>query len=248
VERWIAHACIPADLIVFAAVKEQEQVAGIHRQEIDQPLWSPFRCGAGFAQLGTRRQASGSDRNTPSRTRRADVSAPFKGPAACPPQADPREPNRFVCLIFYPLYTTISIRRRGEQGSLAKLALFELPRPQAINLKKDKSSLMKKTILNPLLALAGCFAASIGTSSLQAQPTNIWNFDFSGSIVQWTVPSTGFYDITAYGAQGGNYYNKGETYSGGQGAVIGGSLLLTVGDIINILVGGQNTGSSRDLL
>ncbi len=67
---------------------------------------------------------------------------------------------------------------------------------------------MKKSILNPLLALAGCFAASIGTSSLQAQTTNIWNFDYTGSIVQWTVPSTGIYNVTAYGAQGGSMASR----------------------------------------
>jgi hypothetical protein len=57
VERWIAHASIPANLIVFAAVKEQEQVAGIHSQEIDHPLWSPFGmwrrlCSVGYEAAG----------------------------------------------------------------------------------------------------------------------------------------------------------------------------------------------------
>jgi hypothetical protein len=51
---------------------------------------------------------------------------------------------------------------------------------------------MKKTILNPLLALAGCFATFKGTSTLQAQTTDIWNFNFSGSIVQWTAPNTDY--------------------------------------------------------
>jgi len=81
---------------------------------------------------------------------------------------------------------------------------------------------MKKTILNPLLALAGCFAAFNGTSTLQAQTTDIWNFNFSGSIVQWTAPNTDYYDITAYGAQGGGSSNG----AGGWGAMMGGRFFL----------------------
>jgi hypothetical protein len=73
----------------------------------------------------------------------------------------------------------------------------------SVPLIHDKPIAMKKTILNPLLALAGCFAAFNGTSTLQAQSTSIWNFNFSSSIVQWTAPNTDYYDITAYGAQGG---------------------------------------------
>ncbi|MFM6173686.1 MAG: hypothetical protein ACKPB4_16435 [Sphaerospermopsis kisseleviana] len=54
-----------------------------------------------------------------------------------------------------------------------------------------------------MLALAGYFASFNGTSTLHAQTTNIWNFNFSGSIVRWTVPQTTMYSITAYGAEGG---------------------------------------------
>jgi len=97
---------------------------------------------------------------------------------------------------------------------------------------------MKKTILNPLLALAGCFAAFNGTSILQAQTTT-WAFNYSGSIVQWTVPYTGSYDITAYGAQGGIYSGYA---SGGKGAHISGGFTLTEGEVLSILVGG--TGQS----
>lgn len=44
----------------------------------------------------------------------------------------------------------------------------------------------------------------------------------------YTVPATGIYDITAYGAQG---------WLGGYGAVIGGDVKLTVGETLAILVG-----------
>jgi len=110
-----------------------------------------------------------------------------------------------------------------------------------VPLLQDKPIDMKKTILNPLLALAGCFAAFNGTSTLQAQTTNIWNFNFSGSIVQWTVPSTGIYDITAYGAQGGQYNTS---TLGGLGAQIGGSFQLLQGETLSILVGGGGVGAT----
>ena len=29
-------------------------------------------------------------------------------------------------------------------------------------------------------------------------------FDYTGGTVTWTIPTTGLYDITGYGAQGGN--------------------------------------------
>jgi hypothetical protein len=102
---------------------------------------------------------------------------------------------------------------------------------------------MKKTILNPLLALTGCFAAFNGTSTLQAQPTNIWNFNYTGSIVQWTVPSTGFYDITAYGAAGGSSEVGGRASLGGLGAVVSGSFQLNAGGVLWLLAGGEGNGN-----
>ena len=93
---------------------------------------------------------------------------------------------------------------------------------------------MKKTILNPLLALAGCLAAFNGTSTLQAQTNNIWDFNYTGSIVQWIVPVTGSYDITAYGAAGGGYSWAYNGPAGGSGAQIAGSFQFNAGDTLNI--------------
>ena len=45
------------------------------------------------------------------------------------------------------------------------------------------------------------------------------------------MTATGLYDITAYGAQGGN--------NGGLGAKIGGDISLTAGETLDILVGGS---------
>ena len=79
-------------------------------------------------------------------------------------------------------------------------------------------------------------------------------FTYTGKTVPWTVPSTGLYDITAAGAQGGN---GGNTYgfldipfgssSGGPGALMGGEVELTQGEVLTIDVGGQGAkGTSNE--
>ena len=91
---------------------------------------------------------------------------------------------------------------------------------------------MKKqthSLLLLLALLAGVTAAS--TSSLKAQTS--CDFMYSGSIVQWTAPQTGSYEITAYGAQGGGC----GIYAGGMGAIMSGTFQLNQGDVLNILVG-----------
>ena len=100
---------------------------------------------------------------------------------------------------------------------------------------------MKKTILNLQFVVLAWLATSICTPSLQAQSTSFWDFNYTGSIVQWTVPTTGIYDITAYGAQGGSW----STVSGGLGAEIGGSFLLSAGEIFNILAGGAGANANN---
>jgi len=54
------------------------------------------------------------------------------------------------------------------------------------------------------------------------------SFNYTGSIETWTVPTTGLYHITAYGAQGGSgAYGQ----SGGYGDEIGGDFNLTGGGL-----------------
>ena len=81
------------------------------------------------------------------------------------------------------------------------------------------------------------FAAATFTTQSQAQSTNIWNINYTGSIVDWTAPSTGYYHITAYGAQGGGdlwWHN-----SAGLGAIMGGVFQLQAGSVLKLLVGQQ---------
>ena len=67
----------------------------------------------------------------------------------------------------------------------------------------------------------------------------------NGTIQNWTVPSTGTYRITVYGAQGGaNPASRGSN-PGGKGAMMSGDFFLTQGENIVILVGQQGlTGST----
>lgn len=63
---------------------------------------------------------------------------------------------------------------------------------------------------------------------------NVIDFTYSGVITTYDVATSGIYDITAFGAQGGNGYGP-----GGNGAEIGGNLSLTSGETLQILVGGM---------
>jgi len=65
-------------------------------------------------------------------------------------------------------------------------------------------------------------------------------FDFTGSEVTYTIPTTGHYDIAALGAQGGTSSLGGSFgASGGLGAEAGGVLSLTAGTTLMIFVGGE---------
>ena len=63
-------------------------------------------------------------------------------------------------------------------------------------------------------------------------------FNYTGTIVNYTVSATGVYDVVTFGAQGGS---AGNAFSGpqvgGLGAEIGGDIGLTAGDQLAILVG-----------
>lgn len=69
-------------------------------------------------------------------------------------------------------------------------------------------------------------------------------FASTGKIEPFTAPSTGYYDITAFGAQGGSgasiNYLGGPTYvgAGGLGAMASGDVYLQAGATLEIVVGG----------
>ncbi len=68
-------------------------------------------------------------------------------------------------------------------------------------------------------------------------------FDYTGAIVQWTVP-TGVQEvrITAKGAQGGN--NSTSSCSAGLGAIVSGDYVLSPDSVLKVLVGENNTSGN----
>jgi hypothetical protein len=81
------------------------------------------------------------------------------------------------------------------------------------------------------LLLAG--AAALACSAAPAQAAKV--FSYTGSIASWTVPKTGVYAITTWGAAGGD--------PGGLGAEMGGDIELTAGQVLDLVVGGRGVGS-----
>lgn len=77
--------------------------------------------------------------------------------------------------------------------------------------------------------------AGVAAATLMAQAAEAVTFSYSGSIVQWIVPTTGLFRITAAGAQGG-FSDIG--VPGGLGAILAGSFTLAAGQQIDIAVGG----------
>lgn len=62
------------------------------------------------------------------------------------------------------------------------------------------------------------------------------SFACSGETKTITIPYTGFYSLTASGAQGGDY----DTFKGGKGGTATGKFFLKKGEILTITVGGRN--------
>ena len=68
------------------------------------------------------------------------------------------------------------------------------------------------------------------------------DFTYTGSLVEFTVPATGTYQILAFGAQGGNGKSANDAVgAGGLGAEIGGTFGLTASEVLQIAVGGAGT-------
>jgi len=67
-------------------------------------------------------------------------------------------------------------------------------------------------------------------------------FTYTGSVVEYTIPQTTFYFVSAIGAQGGDSFINGPL-SGGFGAGVGGEVYLTEGTELDIVVGGAGATS-----
>lgn len=79
---------------------------------------------------------------------------------------------------------------------------------------------------------AGAFCLALAAYPATAAPIT---FSYTGAIVDYAVPVTGQYTITAVGARGGNVPDNGG--AGGLGAEASGTFSLAQGELLRILVG-----------
>jgi hypothetical protein len=89
---------------------------------------------------------------------------------------------------------------------------------------------MKKIFFT--LALVAGVTSFAGKARAQFTP---YQFTYSGSIVSFTIPQDGIYQLTTAGASGAN----GLSANGGAGAVLSGKISLYSGVVLNIAVGGS---------
>ncbi len=89
-----------------------------------------------------------------------------------------------------------------------------------------------------LQAMAAVLALNAWQPQAQAETIE---FNYSGDMTTWTVPTTGTYNIVAYGAAGGSVF-AGAT--GGFGAQVGGSFNLMANQVLRIAVGGAGQDGS----
>jgi hypothetical protein len=84
---------------------------------------------------------------------------------------------------------------------------------------------------------SGAILGGLAALALSASPSAATTvFDYTGAIVDYTVPTTGTYDITALGGNGGGVIAGAD--KGGLGAEVGGVFTLSAGEQLQILVGG----------
>ena len=85
------------------------------------------------------------------------------------------------------------------------------------------------------LLLAGTALLGLTAMGSGARAT-VFDFAYTGSLVDFTVPTTDSYQILALGAQGGTATFDGFVGVGGQGAEIGGNFSLTAGECKSLSV------------
>lgn len=85
-----------------------------------------------------------------------------------------------------------------------------------------------------LILLAGASALAMTLAAAEAEAAGV---NYTGSWAYGSLPLTGFYSITAFGAQGG--YTSGLSQPGGLGAEAGGDVFLPAGTFLGVIVGGE---------
>jgi hypothetical protein len=116
-----------------------------------------------------------------------------------------------------------------------------LPKPAKGTILCSKPQWIWRMSMKQLLLAGPALLALVSSHpSAEAAPV-VFDFTFTGSIVDFTVPTTDTYQILAFGAQGGDSAFGG---TGGRGAEIGGDFSLTAGDALQIAVGGAGMSSN----
>ncbi|WP_179862992.1 glycine rich domain-containing protein [Bacillus toyonensis] len=116
---------------------------------------------------------------------------------------------------------------------------------------KRISKIFTKKTLSCLVLSVGISLGGIpliSNSSAYAD-SNSWDFQYTGNVQSFTVPYTGTYKLTTWGAQGGD--NSFETFpgnsdQGGLGGYAEGEVSLTKGETIYVVVGGQGENAVND--
>ena len=93
-----------------------------------------------------------------------------------------------------------------------------------------------------LISLAGTVLLAFVALEPAAQAQRV-NFTYTGTLVTFTVPATGLYQILAFGAQGGTGTYDNFIGAGGLGAESGGDFALMAGESLQIAVGGVGSDS-----
>jgi hypothetical protein len=114
-------------------------------------------------------------------------------------------------------------RRRKQAVALLSLPILTWHRIPSTT-KRDEQ--MKRAIL--MLAALALLLGGVGQARADM-------FHFTGTIQTFTVPTTGLYDINVAGAQGGSD----RLTAAGKGVVLSGTISLTAGEVLQIVMGGQ---------
>ena len=88
------------------------------------------------------------------------------------------------------------------------------------------------------------FLANIYSTSRYPWLNNTSYYNVTSGIQQWTVPFTGVYRFKVAGAKGGSWVVPSQGGTGGWGAILNGDVLLTRGQVVNIVVGKQGANGN----
>jgi len=114
----------------------------------------------------------------------------------------------------------------------------------------DNSGIAKAYNLYRSLDQFATEAKVIGTGVLAPAGINkSYDFNAAQPSRSYTIPSTGYYTIKAFGADGADYWDGTNFNAGGKGGIVEAQFFLQQGDILTITIGGKDgTGGGAPVL